>query len=495
LLFSQNLWAQPLSTPFSLGQDVVFEGNETKQIISKSVFSNSGNADEQLSAMFDAVTDSLWEHYEMVSLSSSVVLPDGSVWQGATGLSSNVLPITTDHRLAMGSISKTITAAGILKLQDMELLSINDTIGTWLSGYQHISGQVTIRQLLQHRSGIAEYLNNTNLIVALNQNLDSVWNAIDILEHYMLPPAFSPGTSWQYSNTNYLIAGVIIEMVTGQNFHDAIRDLVFEPNGQESIRLFPQESIGTPYANVWGDIGFGTVIDMHAAGIGLTSLFSSAWAAGAYYTRTDELGQWMHALLSGDILSEAALNEMKNDFVLGPQMGYGLGIIRLQIGTHTAYGHNGYIYYGASSYYIPSHDITITAMTNDGGFEGDNWPAVIAAYIKAYEDWLNLPINTNNLSSPVDFQLFPNPASDMVCIGDFLSFDSIFSEGGEVVVYNIKGVKLKQQPIHSCLPGSGCIQLSGLSPGMYSVVSPWMASPYSQVYNTDTAKPYFLRKI
>ncbi len=421
----------------------------------------SGDLDPELELMLAIVTDSLRNHYGMKSLSTSVILPDHTYFIGAAGQSSAILPATPNHSYGMGSITKTFTAAAILRLHETGLLSLSDTLGIWFTQLPNVAGHITIEQLLNHTSGIANVTENSAFYVALNANLDSVWNPYAVVEQFTLQPLFTPGSSWYYSNTNYVLAGLIIESVTGLPFHEAVKELVIDPLDLPSIKLAAYEVLGNPVANVWGDPGNGMLLDFTALGISLTSLYSMAWASGAMFATPYELSIWMKALFEGEFLSIASLELMKNTITLTPQLKYGLGIMQQDVYGHQGFGHNGYIYYGSSSLYFPEKGLTITLMTNDGSFNASAWPDLTYAYIKAYEQWIDGVTTVSEVRVNFATLVYPNPATDYFCIqaDEELQWISIYNVAGQLVYRHASGNKERHH----------CVDTANLPAGVYHI--------------------------
>jgi len=114
--------------------------------------------------------------------------------------------LNTDHVFPVGSVSKTITSACIVSMVDEGLLSLNDTIGTWISGYPQIDGNITVYQLLNHTSGIYNFTAHPNYGSTINNTLGTTYTMTDMLDNFLDDPYFDAGEGWEYSNTNYLLA-------------------------------------------------------------------------------------------------------------------------------------------------------------------------------------------------------------------------------------------------------------------------------------------------
>ena len=123
--------------------------------------------------------------------------------------------------MGIGSNTKTFTATMMLKLSEQGIVSLDDSLHHWLPGFNNIDSNITIKQLLRHNTGIADFWTPSwvNIIFA---NPDSIWTPEDVL-NFVGPPLFPAGTNVSYSNTNFTLAGMIIEAATGQNYHMLVK--------------------------------------------------------------------------------------------------------------------------------------------------------------------------------------------------------------------------------------------------------------------------------
>lgn len=153
--------------------------------------------------------------------------PPIAVASGVAELASEA-PLTVDHRLRIGSVTKTVTAALLLRLQEDGLVDLDAPISDYVDTPVPKADEISVRQLLNHTSGIANYLNSPGFFdIADGQR---VWEPAELVQLGVdLGPVFDPGQGWAYSNTNYIIAGLIAEAVTGQTFGQAVRATILDP--------------------------------------------------------------------------------------------------------------------------------------------------------------------------------------------------------------------------------------------------------------------------
>ncbi len=326
-----------------------------------------------LPELLDHVFDSLTSISSIKGFNAAMLLPDSTLWKRASGLAEQIptqIDLTTDHLMGMGSISKSFVSATLLLMSEDGLLSLDDSIGQYLEPYVNVPGHTTIRQLLSHRSGINDYLNeNPAMSEAWLTHLDSIWVADTILHHYVLAPNFPVGTNWSYSNTNYLLAGRIIEQITGQPWYEVVRARILDPFQLTHTFAHPWESYGAqPFSHAWADFdGNGTVEDLQGLGLPDEGLFSMAGSAGNLLSTPEDLVQFSRLVYGGHLLRDSTLDEMLTDYVQdGSGFEYGLGTAMYPLGGSLEnHGHDGSLIYKSFALHFPSEDMSLAVQQND----------------------------------------------------------------------------------------------------------------------------------
>ena len=380
------------------------------------------DVDSKLAEALQNTVDSMREVLQVNGLSAAVQLPTNALWAGASGVSSlsPIDSLTVDHIFESGSTTKTITSMCILQLVDEGKLSLDDSLHQWLPEYNHVDSDITIRQLLRHESGIADVLQNQNFQPTLLQNTSEIWTADEAIQQFIQTPSFAPGTSWAYSNTNFLLLGMIIETVTGNTFEEEIYNRFFQPLNLPSFINPAFESITEPYAHLWLDITGDGVID--DAGNFITnwlSLFSIIGPAGGYFATPGDLVQWIKHSMSGSLVSadswNAATSMVSTTFPMGIE--YGLGLMESEHLGFQALGHGGDLSYSTQALYFPEKDIGIVVMCNDARINSWNLISTVRALLQVYLDCEDLINNANNVLIPaLNINVYPNPFVDHVNI-------------------------------------------------------------------------------
>lgn len=266
------------------------------------------------------------------------VLAEVTTPTGRRGARAGVADITTARPVPLaaefrvGSATKTFIATVVLQLVTENRLSLDDTVARWLPGVVDGDGndgsRITIRQLLAHTSGIYNYTDDLPALASVagfTANRFRTYAPEQLVALAMRhAPNFPPGTGWSYSNTNYILAGMIINRVTGQSWAHEVNARIIRPLGLRHTQIpgtFP--FIIGPHAEGYSSFGADTAIDVTAFNP------SAADAAGSIISTTNDLSRFYTALIGGRLLAPAQLTEMETTIPapqLGPGVRYGLGL-------------------------------------------------------------------------------------------------------------------------------------------------------------------------
>lgn len=279
-------------------------------------------------------------------------------WWGTTGVSDLVSrrPRQRFDRFRTASVTKTFTATVLLQLEAEGRLSLDDTVERWLPGLVHgqgnDGGRITLRQLLDHTSGLFSYDSDpwmSSRITGrpfLTHRYDSYSPTRLVRIALRHPPRRPPGARWSYSNTNYLIAGLVIEKVTGSSWAAEVRRRILTPLGLRATSV-PGSGPGLPrpHGRHYSRLllkGTAAVYDVTEGNPSLT------WSAGSLISTTGDLVRFYDALFAGRLLPRKQMREMFTGVPTGrggPRGRYGLGVLSRELSCGiTVWGHDGAVH-------------------------------------------------------------------------------------------------------------------------------------------------------
>ncbi len=304
-------------------------------------------------------------------------------------------PMTVDHHVRIGSVTKSVTAAVVLQLVAEGLVELDAPVAQylgddWAPGYEHAAA-VTVRDLLGHTSGFVEYAFDVSFYQLAAPRLAEQISPEEILEFAsQYGPVAELGTEFHYNTTGYLAAGLLIEAMTGNSAAAELRARVFEPLGLQHTYLTPDEFPPEPTAN--GYVG-GTIGYLMGPLLGLTpdnqithndAIFvdigtvpsdfarSAGWTGGGIEAQIGDVALLMRGLFATDILDEDQVALMTAGHP-DPANSYGLGISTDEMLGLTIYTHGGGVPgFRTIAAYAPGFDLGVALTTNLLGLEGDD---------------------------------------------------------------------------------------------------------------------------
>jgi D-alanyl-D-alanine carboxypeptidase len=322
--------------------------------------------DPALKARIDHIAADVMKQRGVPSASVAVVQGGKIAYTHAYGLARihPDKPATPEMRYSIGSISKQFAATAILLLQQQGKLTLDDPVGKYVAGLTR-GDEVTIRQILSHTSGYQDYAAEDYPLVS---QLKPV-TPRQILDTWASKPLdFEPGTQWQYSNTNYVIAGLIVEKVSGQKLFDFLGEHIFQPLGMKSAWNSDQNALPPGDAAPYMRNALGPIRPVPNGGEGWM------YAAGELAMTAHDVALWDISLLSQSILSAESYKEMFTEVKLKDGKGtyYGLGVEILQRDGHRSIEHSGEVNGFVSDNQVLIDDgVAVTVLTNHmaGGAE------------------------------------------------------------------------------------------------------------------------------
>ena len=310
----------------------------------------------------------------VVGVTMSVYHAHTGMWMGASGKADlhNKIDMKSCNISRMGSTVKMFTATTVLKLAEEGKLALDDKISSYLDGEVidkiENAENATIRQLLNHSSGIYNYIQNTAFQTASLNDLIREWKPNDLLKYaYHQKSYFPPGEDVRYSNTGYIMLGMLIEKIEGKPFYTVFEEKIFVPLGLTRTMFAAEAPI--PSGIVRG------YIDIYSNLQVLESTYFSGWdyytADGGLISNTYEMNVFFNALMNEQIINAHSLNEMltwktpnESDPAFFP-ISYGLGIFKIETNEGVAYMHSGdAIGYYANMIYFPNDGTTVVYAVN-----------------------------------------------------------------------------------------------------------------------------------
>jgi D-alanyl-D-alanine carboxypeptidase len=318
--------------------------------------------------------DQLRERYGIPGISAAIVLPDGSTWSGVSGLAdvATDTAVTRSTSFALASVSKTFTAALILALAEDGEIDLDAPVRRYLPSLKKVSVKVRVRNLLDHTSGLRDYFFHPSIDHLLLSRPDRRWTSAQALK-YVGPAYFEAGKGWHYSNTNYLVLGMLAEAVGGAPLADQVRDRFLRPLGLEHVWYQPEDRAPKDIAHGYRflstnpkasaiDLSDGTPL------VPFTSVVTAAGGAGGFASNATDLARWAQALYGGGVLRPeylAAMTDVAATAAVKSTIPYGYGVQVIDIDGRRSLGHSGRLLgFRSAVRYLPDQGVSIAVLTN-----------------------------------------------------------------------------------------------------------------------------------
>lgn len=302
------------------------------------------------------------------------------VWVGASGQAdiASQIAVQPCHRFLLASISKSFTAAAVFRYIDKGILSLDDHLSKWLDATVvnklENAENATIRHLLSHTSGIADYYTLQYELDRIN-NTDNHWQQEDVLAYAYGKKATHPlGETYFYSNTNFLLLGIILEKAAGQSLPEVYQQEIFNPLNLSSGYFSQEKPIPADLVKGYVDIyGNGQYVESEFLYKDELNTADGGIAMNAY-----DVGLFFETLMQGPLLSDTSLQAMTAWFDLPPDwvdedFGHfqnGLGLEHNQTNGRRSVGHTGGIDgFLSIAQYFPAEDATFVLLVNSGSYE------------------------------------------------------------------------------------------------------------------------------
>jgi D-alanyl-D-alanine carboxypeptidase len=330
----------------------------------------AGFDDDELQRILDDAVTTLGIPGAVVSITSA----RGDRWVGASGVSDLIqqTPMDTANLLRIGSITKTFVGIITLQLADEGKLSLDDPLQKWLPGIVPAADSVTIRMLMNHTSGIPNYLKADTFQQALIANRGQSWTPDSLVAIAASMPR-TPMGIWDYSNTNFTLLGMIIEKATGSTFQAQLQTRIIGRLGL--TRTSFATDAATPPGLTSGYCDWGSSVNYQVGGLNA----SIAGTAGAMISSIGDVTRWAQALASGELISPKMFQEQMTTvptYPGAPTARYGLAIVV----SDGWVGHKGEIF-GFNSVMYAKKDVgTIVVITNKSPNTQEAAPDIFRAF-------------------------------------------------------------------------------------------------------------------
>jgi D-alanyl-D-alanine carboxypeptidase len=320
------------------------------------IYASAGNENRNTEDIVNEVNAHLHEKFESIrtrdelpGINVAFVLANGLAGATAVGYSDveKHTPLRTTDRMFSGSTGKTFVSAVVMQLVDDHKLSLNLPIATWLGKEWWFTrlpnaNKITLRMLLNHTSGIPNHVESAEFAADVRHMPQRVWKPEELVAYDLdKKPLFRVGSSWYYTDTNYILAGMIIERVTGHAYYEEVTRRILVP-----LRLNATEPSDRPELK-----GVIPGYDESGAVFGLPKKVMATgkfefnpqleWTGGGLVTTPTDLAHWAKDVYEHKVFSAASLTEVLEGVDIGKGFRYGLGVLEWQSNYGRVYGHMG----------------------------------------------------------------------------------------------------------------------------------------------------------
>ncbi len=343
------------------------------------------------------------------SISAMIIRGDGTTESAVSNAADGTNPVTIDTRFSIGSCTKMFIAGSIFKLIEANRLNLDDTLQKLLydkvilndSHKSRIDPTIRVKDLLYHRTGIRDYLEDATYYTAVYASPNSSWDYIKTLSYvgspdYTYDSANRGNNAFKYSNTNYILLGIVIQKATGKKVQESISEEILSPLGLNSTYMAGVD----PYPglkSIPGDMAVGYEKDIFGNWVkssayiteDATAMYSSTWTCGNMVSTAGDMARWVKqyyllqqagGYLAADCFKAGSIS---SDYFTGRTFGYGIECVRHRSGSEL-WGHTGTIMgFNSLVFYIPAKDISVAVLINDHYPERWTILHIILEYVNA----------------------------------------------------------------------------------------------------------------
>jgi D-alanyl-D-alanine carboxypeptidase len=331
---------------------------------------------QDVASPFQTVLDAFHAGGTFPGASAAISLPDGAVIAVTAGEADTVrhVPMAPEARMLQGSVGKTYFAALAMQLVGEGSLDLDAYVSSYLGHhpwYARIPNAegITVRHLMTHTSGVMRYEFKEAFTEDLSAQPDKHWQPEELLAYVLDEPAsFLQGEGWEYSDTNFILLGMIMEEITGEACYEMIQGRILDPLGLEntvpsSSRVIPGLVQG--YAGASNPFGGTDEVLLSDGRFVINPQFE--WAGGGFASTPGDLARWARALYTGKAFDPGLLPLMLEGVParLGPGSRYGLGVILTDTPAGPSQGHSGFFPgYLTEMAFFPELDVAVALQVN-----------------------------------------------------------------------------------------------------------------------------------
>lgn len=345
--------------------------------------------DSSVNESFQETLDKLQKEYGFPGTTAAYVLRDGTSGVAVTGLADveKGIPMRVQSRMLIASIGKTFVGATVLALANEGLLELDMPISHWLSNkewFNHLPNHttITIRHLLNHTSGLQDHVYMESFAQEISRRLNE--NSNPFLPHELIgfildtPPLFEAGKGWSYSDTGYILLGLVIEAISGNSYYEEVKKRFLNPLALAYTSPSNQKrlsGLAAGYMDIKNPFGFPKKT-IHTDG---TMVWHPGfeWTGGGLISNSLDLAKWGSLLFGGNAIEGDYLEDLLQGTPIAPEsdnISYGAGVGIYKTGPFgSVYGHGGWISgYTSSLRHYPKYGLTIAFQINtDIGIVGN----------------------------------------------------------------------------------------------------------------------------
>lgn len=339
-------------------------------------------------------------------VSAFLIMPNGDTWSGTAGLNHQSLPITDSTLFHGASTTKFNVAVLMLLLAEDGLVSLDDSWHKYVTLNVNFDTLITIRQLLNHTSGIKDYLEVPGSGTLVTSNFNYSFTPQYILENKVSGvPDFPAGANFNYSTSNYVLAAMVAEAVTGNPIQTELRNRIWNPLRMKHTYFGACETYTEQTAGVWWNFESGL---NNYSSQPTTSMHSYGFGGANIVTCPKDLAKLLHALMNNQVVNNQSLTQMQT-FVPASYSswtkGYGLGLHHSAQAGDTVLGHDGYYTNLTDMFYSKKYGFTLVTMTNTQ----TSWFGIFNPMYTQIKNHVTVGIPA--YETRVELNIYPNPTA------------------------------------------------------------------------------------